>query len=179
MTSIRTLAGSILSALALASASLAAAAPSLTGTWVPDPAASTHGKELKQAAEPGSPPAPPAPVQGIQGHLPVLRISHAEPRVKIEFLEDDGSVISTTELTTNGAENVNARAGGALTHRSSTAWDGTVLRTTWKIEQGARTVIAGTDAHELTSPDTLVVTTTTEDSKSRSRSVLVYRRKQS
>jgi len=169
----------ILPALALATASWAAAAPSLTGTWVPDPAASTHSKELKQAAEPGAPPAPPAPAQGIQDHLPVLRISHDEPRVKIDFLEDDGSVISTTELTTDGTENVNARAGGALTHKSTTAWDGTVLRTSWKLEQNARVVIAGTDASELTSPDTLVVTTTTEDSKSRSRSVIVYHRKQS
>ncbi len=167
------------SALALATASLATAAPTLTGTWIPDPAASTQSKELKQAAEPGAQPAPPAPAQGIQDHLPALRISHDEPRVKIEFLEDDGSMISTTDLTTDAVENVNARAGGALTHKSSSAWDGAVLRTTWKIERDARVVIAGTDARELTSPDTLTVTTTTEDSKSRSRSVIVYHRKQS
>jgi len=179
MTSTRSFICTILPALALATASLAAAAPTLTGTWVPDPAASTHSKELKQVAEPGAPPAPPATSQGIQDHLPAMRISHDEPRMKIEFLEDDGSVISTTELTTDGAENVNTRAGGVLTHKSSTGWDGTVLRTAWKIEREARVVIAGTDARELTSPDTLTVTTTTEDSKSRSRSVLVYHRKQS
>ncbi|HYU33308.1 MAG TPA: hypothetical protein VEW48_14210 [Thermoanaerobaculia bacterium] len=177
MTSARTLFGTILPVFALATASWAAAAPSLTGTWVPDPAASTHSKELKQTAEPGAPPAPPAPAQGIQDHISTLRIRHDEPRVKIEFLEDDGSIISTTDLTTDGTENVNARAGGALTHRSTTAWDGTVLRTSWKLAQNARVVIAGTDASELTSPDTLVVTTTTEDSKSRSRSVIVYHRK--
>jgi len=168
----------ILPAIVLATAALAAAAPNLTGTWVPDPAASTQSKELKQAAQPGAPPAPPAPAQGIQDHLPAVRIRHDEPRVKIEFLEDDGSVISTTDLTTDGAENVNTRAGGALIHRSSTTWDGALLRTAWKIEQNAQVVIAGTETRELTSPDTLVVTTTTEDSKSRSRSVIVYRRKQ-
>jgi hypothetical protein len=160
---------------ALATVTLAASAPSFTGTWIPDPAASTHRKELKQAAEPG---APPAVAQGIQDHLPSVRIRHEEPRLTIEYLEDDGSVISTTALTTDGAENVNARAGGALTHRSTSAWDGAILRTTWKLQQDARVVIAGTDASELTSPDTLVVTTTTEDSKSRSRSVLVYHRRQ-
>ena len=163
----------ILPAIAITTASLAAAAPTLTGTWVPDRAASTQSKELKQTPAPGAPPA-----QGIQDRLPALRIRHDEPRVRIEFLGDDGSVISTTELTTDGAENVNTRAGGALTHKSRTGWDGTILRTTWKIERNGQTVIAGTDEHELASPDTLVMTTTTEDAKSRSRSVIVYRRRQ-
>jgi hypothetical protein len=50
-------------------------------------------------------------------------------------------------------------------------WDGAILRTVWKLEQNGQVVISGTEARELTSRDTLVVTTTTEDSKSRSRSV--------
>ena len=179
MTNTRAFVFMILPAVALTAASLAATAPSLTGTWVPNPAASTQGKELMQSVSPGAPPAPPAPAQGVQGHLPALRIRHAEPRVTIENLDDDGSVISTIEVTTDGAENVNLLAGGALTHKSRTVWDGTVLRTTWKIEQNGQVAITGTDARELTSPDSLVVTTTTEDSRSRSRSVIAYRRKQS
>jgi hypothetical protein len=107
-----------------------------------------------------------------------MRIQHVEPRLTIEFLEAQGGVISATAITTDGKENVNPRAGGALTHKSTSQWDGKVLRTTWKIEQDGRVVISGVDERTLTSPDTLVVKTTTEDSKSRSRSAITYHRGQ-
>jgi hypothetical protein len=155
-----------------------AQAPTLTGTWIPDPAASTQSKELKASPQPGAPPAPPAPSQGIQDRLPAMRIQHAEPRLTIEFFEVQGSVISATAITTDGKENVNARAGGALTHKSTSKWDGQILRTAWKLEQGGRVVISGVDERTLASPDILVVTTTTEDSKSRSRSAITYHRGQ-
>lgn len=161
--------------LAIAQAS-AAEVPSLAGTWVPDAAASSRTKELKKAPAPDAPPAPPAPSAAILEKLPGLRIVHAEPRLKIDFLETDGSVISTTEITTDGKENVNSRVGGALTHRSTSTWDGQVLKTSWSLVRGSAVVISGVDLQELTSPDTLVVTTTTEDSKSRSKSRIVYQR---
>lgn len=75
-----------------------------------------------------------------------------------------------------GLENVNSRAGGAMVHKSVSTWVGNTLRTTWKIERDGRVGISGVDERELRAPDTLVVTTTTEDSKSRSRSVIVYHR---
>lgn len=105
-----------------------------------------------------------------------MRITHASPKLTIEFLEPDGAVISTTAVTTDGKEALNARAGGALTHRSTSAWDGDVLVTTWSLERAGAVVISGVDRLELTSSTTLVVTTTTEDSKSRSKSAIVYRR---
>lgn len=158
-------------------ASASAQPPSLTGTWIPDPAASTQSKELKRTVQPDAAPAPPAPSAAIQQQLPAMRIQHHEPRLTIDFLDSDGSVISTTGITTDGKENLSPRAGGALTHRSTSRWDGKVLKTDWRLEQQkAVMVISGVDQRELTSPDTLVVTTTTEDSKSRSRSVIVYYR---
>jgi murein DD-endopeptidase MepM/ murein hydrolase activator NlpD len=157
--------------------SASAQPPSLTGTWIPDPAASTQSKELKKTVQPGAAPAPPAPPAAIQEQLPPMRIQHREPRLTLEFLDADGSVISTTEITTDGKENLSTRAGGALTHRSNSRWDGKVLKTDWKLEQQkAVVVISGQDQRELTSPDTLVVTATAEDSKSTSRSVIVYHR---
>ncbi len=166
-------------ALIVTQASASAQPPSLTGTWIPDPAASTQSKELKQTAEPGAAPAPPAPSGAIQEQLPTMRIQHSEPRLTIEFLDTDGSVISTTNITTDGKENLSTRAGGTLTHRSNSRWDGKVLKTDWKLERQKAVAISGVDQRELTSPDTLVTTTTTEDSKSRSRSVIVYHRQRS
>ena len=162
--------------LGFALSALAADLPSFSGTWQPDRAASTQSKELKKTVDPNAPPAPPAPSAAIQEKLPALRITHAEPKLTIEFLETDGAVISTTAVTTDGKKALNARAGGALTHRSTSAWDGDILVTTWSLERAGAVVISGVDRLELTSPTTLVVTTTTEDSKSRSKSAIVYRR---
>jgi len=162
--------------LGLAGAAAAALPPSLAGTWIPDPAASTRSKELKQVVQPGAPPAPPAVSAAIRDQLPTLRIAHSEPRLTIEYLNPDGSVISTTETTTDGKENASTRPGETLLRKSVSGWDGNVLKTTWKLEQNGAVVISGVDRRELTSPDTLVVTTTTEDSKSRSRSVILYHR---
>jgi hypothetical protein len=161
---------------ALTGEAIASQLPSLAGIWIPDPAASTHSKELKGAAQPGAPVAPPAPSVGIRDHLPTTLITHVEPRLTVEFLGEDGNVISKTELTTDGKENVNSRAGGAMVHKSVSTWVGDILRTTWKIERDGRVGISGVDERAFKAPDTLVVTTTTEDSKSRSRSVIVYHR---
>ncbi len=154
----------------------AAQPPSLAGTWIPDPAASTHSKELKQAVQPGAPPAPPAPPAAIRDQLPTLRITHSEPRLTVEYLNPDGSVISTTEMTTDGKLSASTRPGETLLRKSVSTWDGNVLRTMWTLEQNGAVVISGVDRRELTAADTLVVTTTTEDSKSRSKSVIVYHR---
>ncbi len=151
----------------------AAAGPNLTGTWVSDPAASSETKELKAPVE-GAAPAPPAPPSS---EVPVMRVGHKEPRLTIELLAGDGAVISTTEMTTDGAENLNQRAGGTWLHRSASTWDGAVLRTTWKLERGGQVMISGSDERQLRDPETLVVTTTTEDSRSRSKSVVVYRKR--
>jgi hypothetical protein len=166
-----------LSALLAVSALAAENHPRLAGTWDSDPAASTHSKTLKAVVDPNAPPAPPAPSSAITEHLPPLRIVESDSAITLEFLEDDGSVISTTRLATEGGENRNPRAGGALTHVSTAAWDGAVLRIRWSLERGESVMISGTDAYELTDPKMLRVTTTTEDSKSKSESVIVYRRR--
>lgn len=151
--------------------------PNFTGTWLPDKANSTQSKTLKETAGPGTAPAPPAAPQAIQDHLPAMRMTHSDGRLVIEFFVEDGSVISTTAMTTDGAENVNSRAGGALTHRSTSTWNGAVLRTAWAIEREGRVAISGTEERERLSPSELKVTTRTEDSKSRSESVILYRLK--
>jgi hypothetical protein len=151
--------------------------PRLAGTWDPDPTASTQTKTLKAAVEPGAPPAPPAASAAIAEHLPPLRIHQTESAVILEFLEDGGSVISTTQLATDGSENRNPRAEGILMHLSNATWDGAMLRVRWSLERGKQVVISGTDTYEMVDPNTLRVTTTTEDSKSTSESVLVYRRR--
>lgn len=161
----------------LASMATAEAPPQLSGSWIADPEASTQTKTLKTVVDPKAAPAPPAAPAVIAERLPPMRIVQQGSAVMIEFLEEDGSVISTTKLTTDGAESVSPRAGGALTHRSTSAWDGPILRTTWALEQAGKVVISGTDARELVDPGTLRVTTRTEDSKSKSESVLVYRRR--
>lgn len=149
----------------------------LAGTWDPDSAASTHSKTLKTTVDPNAPPAPPAPSTAIAEDLPLLRIAESDSTVTLEFLEDDGSVISATRLATDGSENRNPRAGGALTHVSKAAWDGAILRIRWSLEREGSTMISGIDAYDRTDPDTLRVTTATEDSKSKSESVIVYRRR--
>jgi hypothetical protein len=88
----------------------------------------------------------------------------------------EGAVISSPTMTFGGAENVNPRAGGALAHRSHPTWDGPILRTTWSIEREGAVVISGTETRELLAPSTLRITTTTEDAKSTSASVVVYHR---
>jgi hypothetical protein len=178
-----------------AAALLLAAVPALAhghgpydGTWAPDAAASTHVKTLKAAADPNAPPAPPPAPTAIAEHLPVLNIHQGPdgpffgknrgPDFTFAFLDDDGSEISTTEVTTDGAENVNQRAGGALIHRSTSGYDADgAIRTTWRIEQpGGAVVISGTDRLEYVDGSTIRLTTETEDAKSTSRSVIIYRR---
>lgn len=163
----------LLPALLLAATAAPPPHPDFSGTWVPDQAASTETKTLK-TSDPKLSALPPAPPQAISNELPTLRITHAEPSVVIEFLESNGNVISVSKLTTDGAENLNDRAGGGLQHRSTSRWDGNVLRTTWTIARGTQVVISGTDARERTSPTTMKVTTRTDDAKSTSESVLVY-----
>jgi hypothetical protein len=149
-------------------------------------------KILKAAVEPNvqnAPPAPPAAPAAIAEHLPVLNIHQGPdaaaflqkdrgPDFTFAYLDDDGSVISTTEVTTDGIENVNTRAEGALIHRSTSGYDGNgALRTTWRIEQpGGTVVISGTDRLEYVDGSTLRLTTETEDAKSTSRSVIIYHR---
>ena len=148
------------------------------GTWEPDPAASTHAKTLKAAVDPNSPPAPPPVPAAIAEELPLLRINDEGHDFIFEYLEDDGSVISSTKITVDGKENVNSRAGGALVHRSTSGWDGSTLRTSWRLEQsGGAVVISGTDRWDFVHPDTLRLTAETEDARSTSRSVIVYQRR--
>jgi hypothetical protein len=165
--------------IALLSGEPTSTPPNFTGTWIPNPANSTQSKTLKETADRGAAAAPPAAPQAIQDKIPAMRMTHSEGRLVIEFLEEDGSVISTTTMTTDGAENLNSRAGGTLTHRSTSTWNGTVLRTAWAIEREGRVVISGTEERERLSPSELKVTTRTEDSKSRSESVILYRLKPS
>jgi hypothetical protein len=170
---------SAIGALLLLAGPASTPAPNLKGTWVPDLAHSTQSKTLTETAGSGAAPAPPAAPQATQDQLPAMRLTHGEGRLVIELLEADGSVISTTTLTTDGSENVNRRAGGALIHRSTSEWNGAVLRTRWAIEREGQVVISGTEERELLSPTTLRMVTKTQDSKSRSESVVLYRRKPS
>jgi hypothetical protein len=164
-------------AAVLAATAAAGPHPNLSGTWDPDPGASTQTKALKTVVDRNAPPAPPAAASTIVAPLPPVRITLTGDTVTLEFLAGDGSVISTTKMTTDGSESLNSRAGGALVHRSTSVWDGQALRTSWALKQGDTVVISGTDKRELIDPATLQVTTTTEDSKSTSKSVLVYHRR--
>lgn len=149
---------------------LAAERPDFTGLWVPDAARSSTRKELK-----GDPAAPPAPPPPPAAQLPPrLRIEHRDPALHLTFLGPDGSPVSTYALRTDGLEAVNHRGEGLL-HRSTTAWRGTALVTTWRLESHGTRVIGGTETRELEDAGgTLVVTAEIEDARSRTRTVAVY-----
>ena len=148
--------------------------PDLSGLWIPDFSRSTHQKILKSTADPQSSPAPPP--SAIRDRVPPVRITSTTHGIVAESLAEDGSVISSTTMTFDSAENVNPRSGGALAHRSHSTWNGPILKTTWSIERERAVVIFGTETRELLDPSTLRVTTTTEDAKSTSLSVVVYHR---
>lgn len=166
-----------LTALASAATVLSAAtvkAPSFTGTWVPDAKASTHVRQKKELKNPGGKVVPPAPPENVVEDLPTLRIDQTPADLTIEMLQSDGASLATTRLTTDGKENLNPRGGGHYTHRSTSKWEGSVLVTTWALARGETVLVSGVDRMERTDRKTLVVTTTTEDERSTSKSVTVY-----
>ncbi len=150
--------------------------PDFTGVWVPDAARSTHSKVLKPSAA-GAPEAPPAPGEAT-APPPTMRITQSEQSVTLEFLDDKSAPISTLKLTVDGQENVNARAGGALSQVSTTRWDRAALVTTWRLNREGQTVLRGVDRWELSETGgELTVSSQLEDSTSRTESQTVYVKK--
>jgi hypothetical protein len=150
--------------------------PDLSGSWVPIPSEFKLTKQLK-APDPDAPPAPPAPPEGPPS-LPSIRITHNEPDILLEYVGSDGATISSERRTTDNAQNINQRAGGALTQRSRTRWENGALRTESRLMNGDATILSAVE-HWQVSPDgaTLTVSSAVEDSKSRSQVVTVYRRR--
>ena len=154
----------------------AGAEADLTGFWQPDMSAYERSKELK-APDPNAPPAPPAS-PGPAETLPALRITHNEPSIVFEFVGADGGTVSTLRMTTDHRENTNARGGGALVQTSRSRWDGGSLRTEWRMTRDGTAFMTGTDEWTLSAGgNTLTLVSQLEDSKSRSRTKTVYRRK--
>jgi hypothetical protein len=145
----------------------AAERPDFSGLWVPDAAKSSTQKELKGQTDAPAPPAPPS-----VGELPQLRIEHREPRLVVSFLDPQGGLLSSLDLTTDGAEALNER-GEALVHRSTTVWRGSALVTTWSLESRGTRLIGGLDTREL-GDGLLTVTGDVEDAKSKTHTVTVY-----
>ena len=150
--------------------------PDLSAEWVPDPSQYRVSKVLK-ASDPGAPPAPPAPSGGVP-QLPRLRRAHNEPSVVLEYIGHDGVPISSQRLTTDGAENVNERAGGAMIQRSTSRWENGALTTQWRLLRGSVVFISGVDVWRLSeNGTTLTLRSSLEDSKSKSETTTVYRRR--
>jgi|SRR5215212_2998071 len=145
----------------------AAERPDFSGLWVPDAARSSTQKELKEKTDAPAPPPPPS-----AGELPQLRIEHREPKLTVSFLDSQGELLSSLAMTTDGAEALNKR-GEAMVHRSTTAWRGSALVTTWSLESNGTRLIGGTDTREL-GEGLLTITGEVEDAKSRTRTVTVY-----
>jgi|SRR5215213_9497389 len=144
--------------------------PDFSGLWVPDAARSSTQKELKGQTEAPAPPPPPS-----AGELPQLRIEHREPKLAVSFLDSQGELLSSLAMTTDGVEALNKR-GEAMVHRSTTAWRGSALVTTWSLESNGTRLIGGTDTRELGDGGRLLtITGEVEDARSKSRTVTVYR----
>lgn len=107
-----------------------------------------------------------------------MRITHDDPALLLESVTPEGKATSSTRLTTDGSENLNEKGSGTLLQRSRSRWEEGVLITEWRVLRDGATFIEGTDTWRL-SPDgrSLTQITTTEDSKSTSRTSTVYVRK--
>jgi hypothetical protein len=163
----------LLIAVSLAGAS---ETPRLAGLWTPDAAEYRVSKRLKDA-DVNAPPAPPAP-SGESPSLPDVRIQQNDRTISFEYFDDEGDVLSLLTFTTDGKENRNERAGGALMQKSTSGWVDGALRTAWRLERGQQVVISGVDLWRLSgNGQTLTVTSTIEDSKSVSETKTVYRRR--
>jgi len=160
--------GALVVALLLSQAAVGAEMQ-LSGSWSP----SDH-EQTKQPKRP-DPQAPPAPPEG-KPRLPWLRIAHQGASVVIEFIGDEGAVLSSQRLTTDGAENVNKREG--LVQRSRSRWDGHALTTKWRLVSRGRTVMTGVEVWTLSDDrSTLTQSSAMEDSKSRTETKTVYVRR--
>jgi hypothetical protein len=152
----------------------AAPIPDLSGTWQADPAQSTSEKILKDAG-PKAPIAPPAPPSG-SAH-PVERIEQHGSEVIINNLVD-GELVSTLRLVTDGSEQVNHLAGGAVLHLSTTRWEGEKLLTDWRLERGGQAFSRGHDVRSLsTDGQRMILDRQVEDAKSRSTVHVVLERR--
>lgn len=151
------------------------AKPDFSGNWKPDESKSTAHKTLKtdaRAANAAAPPPPPA-----DAHLPSEKIDHKEPALRIATFSADGEWLNDLALTTDGKENINQLASGAVIHRSRSHWQGDTLVTLWRIERDGTKVIEGEEQRSLSEGNrVLTIKRHTEDGKSVSESVIVLRR---
>jgi hypothetical protein len=148
---------------------LAAAEPDLRGTWtVTD---YQQSREVKKP-DPNAPPVPPE----ARASAPAVRIGHDGGSVVMDFLGNDGKVVSSQRLTTDGAENVN-KVEGTLVRRSRSRWSDTGLTTKWRLLNRGRLVLSGVDVWTISNDrGTLTQTSAAEDTKMRTTSKTVYAR---
>ena len=157
---------------ALLAQPLSAAEIDLRGTWtVTDFKQSREVKkaDTKAATTPPATPEPPS-------KAPNVRIAHDGGSIVMDFLGEDGKVLSSHRLTTDGAENVN-KSEGALVHRSRSRWSETGLTTKWRLMNKGRLVLSGVDVWTLANDRaTLTETSAMEDAKVRTTTTTVYAR---
>lgn len=172
MNSARTWKSSVLVVAILLAWPLAAAEIDLRGTWtVTDFKQSREVKkaDTKAASTPPATPEPPA-------RSPNVRIAHDGGSIVMDFLGDDGKVLSSHRLTTDGAENVN-KSEGTLVHRSRSRWSETGLTTKWRLLNKGRLVMSGVDVWTPSNDRaTLTETSAMEDAKTRTTTTTVYAR---
>ena len=148
------------------------AAARFVGYWAPDLQSHQRHNELKESRQ-GAAIAPP----GGLLYLPKVRVSLNEGALTFEFLNDDGTLSSSTRVTLDGRESINPRGNEGRKHVSTSAWKDGVLKTTWKVLQDGATVMNGVDTWALsTDGTTLTQTSEMEDARSRSRTRTIYRR---
>lgn len=96
--------------------------------------------------------------------------------MEISSLDDSGNTITTVVLSADGIEKVNDL--GEVKHKSVTLWEERRLITEWALERDGAVVMKGKDIRELSEDDAvLTLRKHTEDSKSVSDLVIVFKRK--
>jgi hypothetical protein len=142
--------------------------PNLSGTWKPDPAASTVRTVVTQKTD-GAPPAD-DPMHATE------RIRQAGGTITIDNLDAAGGVINTIILTTDGRE-MSSAIGDLVVHKSLTRWVGSELHVDWLIERHGTPSEHGSDARTLSDDgQTQRLERNVSDGASRSFLVVILRR---
>lgn len=164
--------------LAVAAASIgpkpAAAEVDLRGTWSrTDYQQSTEARRT----DPKTPSAPPAALAAGPA-FPAVRIAHDGGAVIMEFLGEDGTVLSSQRFTTDGAESVTRGPERGVVRRTRSRWNETGLITKWRLQRRGRTVMSGVDVWSLSNDRrTLTLNSTIEDARTRTTTRSVHTRR--
>lgn len=149
--------------------------PNFSGNWKPDETKSSTQKRLKTTADAAKATAPPPPPSDAR--LPSEQIEHNEPVLRIVAISAKGERLNEVTMRTDGKEHIIKIGAGAMIHRSKSHWEGDTLVTQWHIERDGKIVIEGVDQRSLSEGGkVLTINRHTEDDKSESDSVIVYRK---